>query len=333
MSQSEAELTLLINAKNLAAGVVGNFGKSLDGVGKAAGTMATKVGAGFKSVSSGVVNGLGNLTETLAQGGGLGPAAFAFGAYMAGQAAEALLENLIEKLAESTLVQVLGSTLAAAGSALGTILSTAISVGMAAFPVILVAVIVGAIVYLINNPDVANKILDFAKGVLDFIAKGLATLGRLLLDLFGKAWQLVIGAVGLYVQTVADFWLNLPGRLVGFAGAILGVFTGAFSHVLGFVKGIVKTIVGVIGGIVDSVKNALYWLGLLNAPEKNIGTRPPKSPGSIGGGGARAPSGIGGGGAAGHSHDVYMDGRLVAQLVDQRFGDMLRNAAPTTGRV
>lgn len=240
MSDREQELTLLINARNLAGTVVDGFGKSLGGIAKAAESSAARVGRAFGAVKNGVVNGLGNLTETLAQGGGVGPALFMFGAYMAGQAAEAFLETMIERLAESGLIAAIGAPISAAFSALGSLMSSAIAIGMAAFPVILAALIVGAIVFLINNPEIVGKIGEFALGVLKAIGDGLATLGKLLLGLFGKAWDLVVGAVKAYVTAVANFWLGLPGLLIGVGGAIVTTIINGLASFPGKLADVVR---------------------------------------------------------------------------------------------
>lgn len=270
MTQESAEVQLLFTAKNLTTGAVNAFKGSLGALATGAEKARDRISGAFHSVSNGVVNGLGNLTETLAQGGGLGPAMFAFGAYMAGQAAEALLENFIERMAESGLVQALGAAVGPAFSALGSFISTAISVGMAAFPLVLAAVIIGAIIFLINNPDILGKIGDFALSVLHGIGDALAGLGKLLLGLFGAAWQLVVDAVSAYVHAVVAFWLGLPGLLGDFGRLILNVFIGAFNAVATFIGNVVSGIVGVIGGIIDAVRTAIAWIDKLISKQPDL---------------------------------------------------------------
>jgi hypothetical protein len=260
---------------------------------------------------------------------------FMFGAYMAGQAAEAFLENMIEKLAESSLLSAIGAPISAAFSALGSFMSSAIAIGMAAFPVILAALLVAAIVFLINNPDIVAKILDFAASIIKKIGEGLATLGRFLLDLFGRAWGLVVGAVGAYVQAVANFWLGLPGLIAQIPGLIADIFRHAFGLVLDIAKHVVGQVVAVISGIIDKVKEALRWLGSLagpmigppghQIPNPNYGTNAPTSAG--GGGGTRMP---GGGGVTGVTL-VGVNEQQILDMVDRGLFFKLRRSAPALG--
>lgn len=241
MSRSQADLELVLRARDLASGVVNDFGTALGGLGRTAERATSRVAGAFRSVSSGITNGLGNLTESLAQGAGLGEAMFAFGTYMAGQAAESLVGGLIEKLAGSSLIAVIGAPISAAGSALGGVMAAAVPLGMVALPALLLAAIVAAIVFLVNNPEVVDGILEFVGGVIDWIVKGLGALGGFLLDVFGKAWQLVVDAVGFYITTMVDYWLQLPGRLVAIGGMIVSTIIGGLVSLPGKVADVVRS--------------------------------------------------------------------------------------------
>lgn len=240
MSTSEAELTLVIKARDLSDRVVTGFNQSLIKVADGAQRAGDRIKGAFLSVSSGITNGLGNLTENLSQGAGLGESMFMFGTYMAGQAAEAMIGGLLEKFASSSLVAALGAPLAAAGSSVGGVVAAAIPVGMAALPVLLVAALVAAIVFLVNNPEIVDKILEFAGGVVDFIIDGLAALGGMLLNLFGAAWQLVVDAVGAYISLMVDYWLQLPGRLAAVGGMIVETIIGGLVSLPGKIADIIR---------------------------------------------------------------------------------------------
>lgn len=240
MSRSQADVELVLRARDLASSVVDNFGNAVGGVARSAERAGSRIGAAFRSVSSGITNGLGNLTETLASGGGLGPAMFTFGAYMAGQAAESLIEHLLEKLGESTLVAALGGVLGTAGSALGSLLSSAIALGAAAFPAVLLALIVGAIVFLINNPAIANQILDFAGGLVDGIMSGLGQLPGLLLSFFGTAWQAVVDHVLPFIASLVGLWLSIPGKLAQLGYNIVQTIVTGLASLPGKVADVVR---------------------------------------------------------------------------------------------
>jgi hypothetical protein len=254
---SEAELTLIIAARDLASRVVGDFGSNVAKLGGVAEKAAGRVGAAFSSVKNGVVNGLGNLTETLAQGGGLGDAAFAFGAYMAGQAAESLVGGLLEKMAGSSLIAAIGAPLSAAGSALGGVISAAIPIGMALLPALLVAALIAAVLFLINNPEILNKVAGVAGSIVGGIIDGLASLGRALLDVFVAAFGLIVNAVVTYITTIVNLWLGLPGKVLLLVTLLPAVIGDALRAVLALAGEIVGKIVGAILAIPTAVKQAI----------------------------------------------------------------------------
>jgi hypothetical protein len=358
MSTSEAEVTLLINARNLSDRVVKDFGRSLTSLADHADRAGGRIKGAFNSVSSGITNGLGNLTENLAQGAGLGESMFMFGAYMAGQAAESMVGGLLERFASSSLLAALGAPLAAAGSAVGSVLAAAIPVGMALLPVLLVAALVAAIVFLINNPEIVDRILEFAGGVVDFIIDGLVALPGMLLDFFGAAWQGVVDAVGPFVGAIVDFFLGIPGQLVELGANIVAT--------------IIDGLVSLPGKIADVIRNAFANLridvGPFHITGKGITIDLPKiDDPNVGKGGAgnatgkasggwvglhgpeliragelgpeyvrKAGTGTGdGGGIAGTPAEiaVYLDGRKIARVVDRHLFYDMRRAAPTTARV
>jgi hypothetical protein len=355
VSTSEAEVTLVINARNLSDRVIGQFQTSLGKAADAADRAGGRIKGAFQSVSSGITNGLGNLTENLAQGAGLGESMFMFGTYMAGQAAEAMIGGLLERFASSSLIAAVGAPLSAAGTALGGVISAAIPVGMALLPVLLVAALVAAIVFLINNPEIVDKILEFAGGVVDFIIDGLVALPGLLLGFFGAAWQGVVDAVGPFVQSIVDWFLRIPGMLVDLGinivktiigglislpGKIADVVRSAFEklridvgpfHITG--KGITIDLPTIVGGPSKNVgqfqgKHEGGWVGLHGPELVRVGELGPEFVRKAGTG-----TGDAGGGGAPVSIPVILDGREIARVVDRHLFYDLRRSAPTAARV
>lgn len=356
MSTSSAELTLVINARNLSDKVVTGFQQSLVKVADGAERAGSRIKGAFQSVSSGITNGLGNLTENLAQGAGLGESMFMFGTYMAGQAAEAMIGGLLERFAESSLIAAVGAPVSAAGSAVGGVMAAAIPVGMALLPVLLVAALVAAIVFLVNNPEIVDKILEFAGGVVDFIIDGLGALGGMLLDLFGAAWQLVVDAVAFYITTMVDYWLQLPGRLVALGGMIVKTIIDGLVSLPGKVADVVRQAFASlkidIGPFHISAKGVTIDLPDFSGPTYGTGNAPAKFGGGKAGGGwvglngpelilagEEGPEyvrkhGTGTGDGSGGRPvviPVILDGREVGRIIDDRLYYAIRSAPAALG--
>ena len=235
MTDRTQELTLLLRAKIAGQGALDTMSLGLDKVAdKAAG-----IGRSFSGMGSALANGLGNATETLASGGGLGQAAAGLGVYMAGQLVENFGGNLIEKLGSSSLVAAISAPLAAVGTAIGGLISAAIPIGMALLPVILIGAIVAAIAVLIFNEDIRNKVFGFIGGVIDNISKALGGIGQTLLDLVGKGIDFIAKNIGPFVgglvKAIIDGLISLPGKIADVirqAFASLNIVIGPF-HITG----------------------------------------------------------------------------------------------------
>ena len=213
MTDRTQELTLLLRAKIAGQGALDTMSLGLDKVAD----KARGIGSAFSGMGSALANGLGNATETLASGGGLGQAAAGLGVYMAGQLVENFGGNLIEKIGSSSLVAAITAPLAAVGSTIGGIIAAAIPIGMALLPFIIIGAIVAAIAVLIFNEDIRNKVFSFIGGVIDNIGKALSGLGATLLDLVGKGITFIATNIGPFVgglvKAIIDGLISLPGKI------------------------------------------------------------------------------------------------------------------------
>jgi hypothetical protein len=244
MAATEATLSLVFRARNLANAAVAEVRDDLDKVATKATSVAGKFAGAFAGMGDKLANGIGMATETLAQGGSWTQALTQVGVFMAGQLAETFGGQLLEKIAGTEMIASLVAPLAGVGTSIGGFISAAIPIGMAALPFILVAAIVAAIAVLIVNEDIRNKVIAFAGGIVDkiltFLHDGLAALVGLLVGVFGGAFQAVVDGVAAFVDMVLSFWMALPGRLLGLGAAILETIIGGLSGLPGRVADIVR---------------------------------------------------------------------------------------------
>ncbi len=147
------------------------------------------------------------------------------------------------------MLPALGGTLAAIGSGIGGLIAAAIPIGMALLPVLLIAALVAAVVFLIANPEIAAKIADFAGSLISGIVKFLSGLGASLLGVFGKAFGFVLGAAPGFILEVAKFILTLPLRILDLQVKMLGFFAGIFTKVLGKLPGFIGAVVAFLFSI------------------------------------------------------------------------------------
>src|SRR5262245_9376109 len=173
MAASTAELTLLIKARNLTNAAIGQVNAGINSVVTTAENAGRKIGHGFENGINAVSNAIGNFTENILSGQDVGSSFLMLGVYLGGQMAEGLIGQLLEKVAGSSIIEVITAPIAALGSTIGEILGGGISVGALAWPALLLAAVVAAVVFLINNPKLVDDILKFAGSVIDFIMKGL----------------------------------------------------------------------------------------------------------------------------------------------------------------
>lgn len=238
MASSQAELTLLLTAKNLADSAVSQVGDAVDAVKRKTGEAAHALG----EMGSSLAAGLGNLTENLLTGQDFGTAAINLGAFMAGEMVQEFGGKLAAQMAGSLIVQTIAGSLASFGATVGGLISAAIPVGMALWPVLLVGAIAAGIIFLIHNPEVAHRILEFAQGFVSGILRGIAALPGLMLDFVRNLLALVAGLFVTGVTSIVGLWLSIPLKLAG-----LG---------LSIVTTIVRGMVSLPGKIADVIRDA-----------------------------------------------------------------------------
>lgn len=233
MSSSAATVSLVFKAQNLVGNAVSDVVNDVKKIGTAGKNAASAFTGAFRGMGGALSNAIGNATETLASGGSVTEAMAGMGIYMAGQLAESFGGQMIERLASSSLVAAVAAPMGALGTAIGGFISAAIPIGMALLPVLLIAAIVAAVVFLINNPDIVQKIASFVGDLVghigEFLSSGLAILLDILPKAFAAAWQLVVDGVGAYIGFLVDFWTKLPERLMGIGGAILDAIISGLS--------------------------------------------------------------------------------------------------------
>jgi hypothetical protein len=239
MASSTAELTLLLNAKNMASSVVGGVSNALDGVAK----KASSVGRALGEMGSSLGAGLGNLTENLLTGQDLGQAATHLGAFIAGETVQEFGVSIVQKMAGSTIVQAVGGAMSAFGSTIGGLIAAAIPIGMALWPVLLVGAIAAGIIFLINNPAIVKTILDFAGSLVGGIISGIGKLPGLMLDVIVGAGKLLISGAGGIISIVGGivgFFLSIPGKLVDLGISIVKAIVGGLASLPGRIADVIR---------------------------------------------------------------------------------------------
>lgn len=349
MSDREETLTLVLNAKNLAGqaftGVTDGFGKIVSGAEGA----ARKIGQGFENATNAVSNAFGNLTENILQGGDLGSSFLMLGAYLAGQLAEGLIGQMLEKLAGTTIVEAIAGSLATLGSTIGGVITAAIPVGMALWPVLLVGAIAAGVAFLIANPDVRQKVLDFAGGLVSGIIHGLAALPGLLLSFFGNLLVTVGGLWLNAVTTIVGLWLSLPGKLVGLGASIVDTIAQGLASLPGRVADIIRDAFANLhidvgpfhitgrGITIDLPHIDVPNISLPHFAAGGVVTRPTLA--VLGEGGEREyvipESKLGRAGVSGSPVVIQLQvaQRVIAELVDEHLAYLLGDAVPTAQRV
>lgn len=149
------------------------------------------------------------------------------------------------------------------GSAIGGFIAAAIPIAMALLPLLLIAAIVAAVIFLINNPEIVAKIGEVVGGILNAIAQFLGRVGVIFFEAFNRAVELVKIAVG----AIVNFILSIPGRVVGFVGDLLRHFFGIHiraaqaigqlvSQVVSFILSIPGKVAAFVGQLVSTAGRA-----------------------------------------------------------------------------
>ena len=256
-----------------------DFASFIIGADEAGGAIARASDAIDESPVNRLQLALRNLTGPLAEvGTQFGPVILAFtqlggGKLIAGAAAgigglaTMALPHLVSGLAG--LVPALAGTLAALGKGIGALIAAAIPIGMALLPVILVAALVAALVFLVNNPEIVAQIGEVVGGILKAFGDALAGLIGIVADIIGKVVGLylaipgrivrvgadiigqfaalggrVVATVGEFIGRVVRFYLAIPGRIAGLVGEVIGHFAALGGRVVSTVGEFIGRIVG-----------------------------------------------------------------------------------------
>lgn len=262
MSASTAELTLIIKAQNLAESALTGVRTSLGKVATTARTVAGDIRKSFSGLGSLLASQFVNVIGDLLTGGKhLEADAVALGLTLTGGIVEGLSMSLvpmiIERALSSAALAPLVAALTTGGVTLGTVISTAIAVGMAAFPFVLLAAAVAALVYLATNPEARQKAHDVAMMVLGKIGDGLRALPKVLGDIFSFALRFVGGIVETGIRAVVGFFLSIPGRIKGLWDQVVYNIKLNFFRIYYLVKKIVGQIIDAILAIPKAVGDAL----------------------------------------------------------------------------
>lgn len=236
MSTSEAELTLIMRARNLASGELEKLHSGLDTVvGK-----AQAAGHALAGMAGTLGQGIGNLVQAVLSGQDVGQAFAQAGINGAGILVGTFGEQILSKLAGSAIVQGIAATLAGLGSTIGGLISAAIPIGMAAAPALLVAALVAAVAFLVTHPEVAGKALQVGGAILGGILSGIAGLVGGLLGVFVNAFAGVNTAINTFIAGVVGFFLSIPGSLVNLGASIVTTIIGGLVSLPGRLADVVR---------------------------------------------------------------------------------------------
>lgn len=176
----------------------------------------------------------------------------------------------------ATLIPTIGGAFAAAGTAIGGAFTAAAGVVIAAWPLVLLALVVAAIALLLTNPEIREKALEIGRAIVKAIGDALGAVAKVL----GDIARAVISGVAGFVGTVVRFILEIPGRVAGLAGALIGLWANAWLTILnalataigtavGFIVAIPGRVAGFVGGLIGLAGQAAA--GVVSAIANGVG--------------------------------------------------------------
>jgi TP901 family phage tail tape measure protein len=164
-----------------------------------------------------------------------------------------------------------------------------VSAALAAWPLLLLAAVVAAIVFLINNPEIVAQIGEFIGSLLEWVVDFLGDLPGILVDAFVFAltvllpaiiglwadiWRNLLGLAGEAIRAIVGFFLSLPGRIVELVPRVFALFVSLgrkinakIAAVAGEVVAFILSIPGRIAGLVGEV------LGLFGRLATSVNTK------------------------------------------------------------
>lgn len=201
--KSEAELTLVIKARDLSGAVMGRLKSDLEQVR----TAASKIGAAFRAGLPIAQQAFGRFVDDIANNKDLSKAATDAGILAAGLFVEAYGAQLIEKLLASSFVQGIAATLAALGATMGEIIGAALAAATVLWPALLIAALIAIVAVLITNPEIRDKVFELGGKILGAIVDGLAAAQHLIVS---------------WMNDVVQFLFKLPQMLFDLGPRIVG---------------------------------------------------------------------------------------------------------------
>jgi hypothetical protein len=240
MASSTAELTLILRAQNLADAAVGELRTAVSNIGTAAQTAASKFSTAFAGLGNRIANELGNLVVAVLNGQDIGQAALMLGSTLAGGIVSAFGEQIVAKIAGSALIAQIGGALAAAGATIGTIVDAAIGVAMAALPLVLLAAVVAAVVYLANHPEIVGEAIRVAGTIVKGIVDGLAGLAEKIVNLIVAAPAIIASILGPFISGLVNWFLGIPGKLLDLGGSIVTTIINGMLSLPGKVADVIR---------------------------------------------------------------------------------------------
>ena len=214
MSADQAELTLILKARNLADVEFGKIRAGLEGVATKAGTVAADMAAAFKGIGRRIANQMGNIAQDILSGGNLTDNLFTVGVTFAGAMVEGLMAHFIPgvlaRVGATATFAPMAAVLAGQGATLGGVLAAAIPIGMAALPFLIAAAAVAALVYLVTNPEARQKARDAGIMIVKAVVGGLASLPGKIADVIRQAFQNLKIDVGPFHISAKGVTIDLP---------------------------------------------------------------------------------------------------------------------------
>lgn len=163
----------------------------------------------------------GNLVQDVFSGQDLQSAFSNAGIMGAGALVESFGGKAVASFTGSALIARIGAGLAVmaaatsafaatAGAAIGAFIAAAIPIGMALLPLLLVAAIVAAIVFLVNNPEIVGKVVAFAGDVIRAFIGALVSLPGKIADVIREAFAHINIDIGPFHIRPSGVTIDLP---------------------------------------------------------------------------------------------------------------------------
>jgi hypothetical protein len=226
VSTSTAELTLVLRARNLADAELSKVRGSLDKVKTKAGEVAAK----FKGAFAGVGSILSNIAgDVIAGKTSIAEAFGQVGVFAAASMIAYFAETILAKIASSGLIAAIGPAATALGTAIGGFIDAGIALATAGWPVLLLAAIVAAVVFLINNPELVNTIIRVAGQFIDTLLGALDKLPELLAAAIVATPGILAKYLPPMIVSIVNFLMQLPGKMIAIGvQMVVGIIKGMF---------------------------------------------------------------------------------------------------------